>query len=358
MALLFIGSTGDRAGHSLITWAIARRLSEIGLRVGFAKPFGTNPVYCNDRWTDHDALLFKQFLNLPYPLERICPHLITGETGKQAAMADFPKRFKSLVDELSSKSDILLIMGSKHIFFDESTCPVPDIAIINELNADFILINRFRKTSSSIYSILFAKSMIKEKFKGVFLNRIPPGKFEDIRKGIVPALSDKGIPCIAALQEDPSLSFRSLREIREVLSGELLCGEEELGRLVGRATVGSTELKGSLQIFKRVYNKIILLAPFPSDKGLHEPLPERNVAGILLTAGRKPAAPVLETAKNNHIPLMLVKEDTFSVLECLDKNPPRLSPADETKVRQMMSLLDRDGALDTLIKSMGLIPRP
>ena len=255
MSLLFIGSTGDRAGHSLITWAIARRLSEIGLRVGFVKPFGTDPIYLDGKLTDHDALLFKQFLNLPYPLERICPYLITGEAWKQAGMGDlavFLKKFKSLVDELSSESDVLLIMGSKHIFFDDSACPVPDISIINELDADFILINRFRKTSRSIYSILFAKSMLRGKVKGVFLNRIPSEEFENIRDEIIPSLSRKGIPCVAALPEDPSLSFRSLREIREVLSGEILCGEEQLGRLVGRATVGSTELKGTLQIFKMV----------------------------------------------------------------------------------------------------------
>ena len=354
MSLLFIGSTGDRAGHSLITWAIARRLSEMGLRVGFSKPFATNPIYWDGNWTDHDALLFKQCLNLPYPLDQICPYPLTGDTWKEIGTDDILRKFKSIVDKLSSENDILLIMGSKHIFFDDSSCPIPDIAVINELNADFILISRFRKISRSIYSILFAKSMLKEKVKGFFLNRIPPETYEDTRCEIISSLTDKGIPCIATLQEDPALSFRSLREIKDILSGELLCGEERLDQLVGRVTVGPNALKGELRIFKMVYNKIILLAPFPMDEGIHESLPRRTVAGILLTGGRKPAVPVLEAAKNNHIPLMLVKEDTFSVLECLEKSPPRISHRDEAKVQQMRSLLDRDGVMDSLIKSLGL----
>jgi len=45
MSFLFIGSTGDRAGHTLIAWAIARRLAEKGMSVGFIKPFGTDPVH-------------------------------------------------------------------------------------------------------------------------------------------------------------------------------------------------------------------------------------------------------------------------------------------------------------------------
>jgi BioD-like phosphotransacetylase family protein len=76
MAFLFIGSTGDQAGHSLVTWAVARRLLEKGYSVGFFKPFGTCPVNLKGKGTDQDALLFKEVLNLSDPLERICPYLL------------------------------------------------------------------------------------------------------------------------------------------------------------------------------------------------------------------------------------------------------------------------------------------
>jgi len=52
LSFLFIGTTGDHAGHSLLTWAIARRLVEKGLNVGFLKPFGTYPVKLDEFWTD------------------------------------------------------------------------------------------------------------------------------------------------------------------------------------------------------------------------------------------------------------------------------------------------------------------
>jgi len=65
MSFLFIGSTGNHAGMSLLTWAIARRLVERGLNVGFMKPFGTQPVRIDGVWTDHDAFLLKEALNIP-----------------------------------------------------------------------------------------------------------------------------------------------------------------------------------------------------------------------------------------------------------------------------------------------------
>jgi BioD-like phosphotransacetylase family protein len=83
MSFLFIGSTGDRAGHSLITWTIARKLLGKGLRVGFVKPFGTNPFYVQGSWTDHDAYLFREVLKLKEPVERLCPYLVSDETWRQ-----------------------------------------------------------------------------------------------------------------------------------------------------------------------------------------------------------------------------------------------------------------------------------
>jgi len=182
MPFLFIGSTGDRAGHSLMTWAIALRLVERGLSVRFMKPFGTHPIRVEGYWTDHDAFLFKGILKLQEPLAQICPYPLSEETCRQKRTEEILKEIKSLARELSMGKDILLIMGSKYIFYDETSCPVPDISLITELGADSLLINRFRKTSRSIYSILLVRSMLKDKIKGVILNRVPAEKFGAVQR--------------------------------------------------------------------------------------------------------------------------------------------------------------------------------
>jgi hypothetical protein len=354
MSFLFIGSTGDRAGHSLVTWAIAQRLLERGLRVGFMKPFGTHPMRVGGYWTDHDAFLFKGILKLQEPLTKICPYLLSEETCSEKRTEVILKVIKSLAQELSTGKDILLIMGSKHIFYDETSCPIPDISLISELGADSLLINRYRRASRSIYSILFVRSMLKERIKGVILNRVPPEKLEEVQNEMLPPLSEKGVPIAIPLPEDPLLSFRSLREVCEILDGAFLCGEEKIHQPVGRMTVGTTDLKGELLLFKRVHNKVILLEPISLDKGMEEPRPSASVAGILLTGGRKPPSQVLEVAIDAGIPLLLVKEDTFSALERLEQTPPRLSSKDERKARRFTELLDRSPSFDRLIQSLVL----
>jgi len=351
MSLLFIGSTGDRAGHSLITWATARKLLNMGFKVGFVKPFGTDPVYIGGRWIDHDAYLIKESLKLKEPMEAMCPFLVSDEAWRTKGSDVIMSEFKSLVQELSESKDIVIIMGSKHIFFDDAACPIPDIAFIPELKSDCILVHRYRKISRTVYSILSVSSLVRDKMKGIILNRIPPEEIQQITSGLIPTLREKGIPITTALPEDPVLSFRSLREIGEILKGDILQGMEYLEKPVSGMTVGSADLTGELLLFKRAYNKIILLeASF--EEGPEEAA--RPVAGIILTGGRQPPSQLLEASRRARVPLLLIKEDTFAALEKLEQSTSHLSPEDEAKVRHVTELMERDGGFDRLVESLGL----
>jgi len=353
MSFLFVGSTGDRAGHSLIAWAIGRRLLEKGMTVGFIKPFGTDPVHLHGQWTDQDAFLFKQALNLQEPLERICPYLVSDESWREKGNDEILAELKTLAGETSEGKDIVLILGSRHIFFDDAACPVPDVTLIPELNADFLLVHRYRKASKAVYSILSVSSLLRERVKGVFLNRVPVEEIKEIQSRLVPSLRAKGIPVVAALPEDTVLSFRSLKEVGEVLDGRWLWGED-LDKPVGSMTVGATDLTEGLRLFRRAYNKIILLEPVPDSADTAAPRP---VAGIVLTGGRNPAPALLEAAKRADLPLLLIQQDTFAALERLEQSTSRLSPGDEVKVRHLLELMDLEGALDRLLESLK-ISRP
>jgi BioD-like phosphotransacetylase family protein len=346
MSFLFIGSTGDRAGHTLIAWAIARRLVEKGMRVGFIKPFGTDPVHIHGQWTDQDAFLFREALSLSDPLERICPYLVSDETWRRKGNDEILEELKTLAREVSEGKDVVVILGSKHIFFDDAACPIPDVTLIPELNAEFILVHRYRKVSKAIYSILSVSSLLRERIRGIVLNRVPQEEIREIQAQLVPTLRAKGIPIFAALPEDPVLSFSSLREVGEVLEGQWLWGED-LGKPVGGMTVGASDLTEALLLFKRAYNKIILLEPMKNSDAATTPRP---VAGIVLTGGRTPAPQLLQSAKSANVPLLLVKQDTFPALERLEQSTSRLSSGDDIKVRHILELMDHEGVLDKLLE--------
>lgn len=356
MPILFIGSTGDRAGHTLLTWAIAQRLLEKGIRVGMMKPFGTRPVRIGEEWQDHDAMLFRKVFDLPDPPDRICPYLLGEETWRMQESDTLLENLKALAQDLLKEYDVLIIMGSRHVFFDDCAVPLPDMALITALDAPFILIHRYRLASRSIYSCLFVKSMLREKLKAVVLNRVPPEKLHEVNTSVIPTLIQNGIHIPTAIREDPLLSFRSLLEVVEILEAEVLSGEESLGLPVSQMTVGSTELKGELFVFKRVYNKVVFLQPPSMDRGPEGSSTHGPIAGILLTGGRNPALPLLKAAEKAKVPILMVGEDTFSVLERLQRADPRISPGDKTKMRRITHIMDADNVLDRLLESLDMFP--
>ncbi|MBW1800852.1 MAG: AAA family ATPase [Deltaproteobacteria bacterium] len=288
MTYLYIGSTGDHAGQSLITWAIGRRLVEKGLKVGLMKPFGANPVQIGDAWADRDALLFKEILHLEERLDQICPYFLPGDQWRGKGPDAITEEVKALALELRRNKDILLLLGSRDIFFDDIMRPVSDVEFVRELEAPFVLAHRYQRASASIYSILSIRSLLKDQMKGVIINRVNPEKQSEVRTHLVPKLMQSGIPFITAVFEDPSLSARSIKDIVASIEGEVLCGAEYMNRPAGGGTVGSSDLKEGLGVFKRVYNKIVLLAPSSPEVEVEDNASARSITGIILTGGRKP----------------------------------------------------------------------
>jgi len=356
MALLFIGSTGDSAGHTLLIWAVGRRLLEKGVDLAFVKPFGTIPFEVQGLSTDYDAYFFKEVFALDEPYELICPFLPQQNACAGMSPREIVEALKSLIQELSVKKDAVLVMGSSHIFFDDPDCPIPDVSLIPELGAQVLLVTRHRNVSKSIYSILSVSSLLRESMKGIILNRVSPEEISTLKDQVIPLLLGKGVPTLTALPEDSLLYFRSLREVCELLEAEILWGKDSLGIPVGGMTVGSADLTTDLLPFKRAYNKIILLQPGKArveDQGVQT---QRAIAGIILTRGRMPPSPLLQAARKVKVPLILIKGDTFAALERLEQSPPRLSPKDEDKIRHFTQLLDKDDALNQYLRQLGLLP--
>ena len=352
MPFLFVGSTGDNAGQSLFTWAISKKFKQKGLSLGFLKPFGSDPVKINGNWVDGDALLFKDFLNLNNPLNELCPYPFLEDDIKDPEK--ILDNIDSVAHNLSINKDLILVMGCGRIFFDKSLHNVTDISIANRLKADFILLNRYHSLANSLYSILSICSML-EKINGILINRVPEQGMNEVKEKMLPLLTGKGLPVTAVISEQASLSLMSLEEIRNRLAGEILFGEELLERPVGGITVGSAELSGDLRIFKRVYNKVILLGPLDQTVSVKRGTVNRPVAGIVITGGIKPPQRIFDLAKEKTIPLILVKNDTFSALDLIEKSSSSLSAKDESKLNHFTELLDQTGTFERLLESLTVI---
>ncbi len=342
MQSIFIGSTGAEPGQTLATWALAVQLQKKGLKVGFFKPYGLLPATGpspEGTSCDGDVLLLKEVLNLSQSGETLCPVMMTENLVREVSENQgemLVEKIKGAFEEISRGKDVLLIMGGKEIFFGGGLSGLSDSLLVKLFNASVLLVDRYQKDNLTLYSLLSLNSFLDGRVKSAILNHVAPEKMDHVKTKIIPFLQGKGVQSIVAVPENPILAALTVFTITELIDGKILCCPEGEGNLIGSTTIGSKYLDGSLSLFKQVYNKILLL-------GLGEAIQKgKAIGGIILTGGKMPGEGVLQVAREQGIPLILTRADSFQTMERMEKAKPSLGVKDEFKVLHFLKLIEQE----------------
>ncbi|MGE5253177.1 MAG: DRTGG domain-containing protein [Planctomycetaceae bacterium] len=335
MRSIFIGSTGGGPGQTLATWALAVRLKEKGLKVGFFKPYGLLPesaVSSPGTLCDPEVPLFKEVLGISDPDEILCPISLPESQGPaeiqgEELMGKIQKAFR----EASRGKDVVLIIGGKEIFFGEGGPGLSDGVLVKSFESSVLLVDRYQRDNLTFYSVLSLNSFLDGRVKSAILNHVPPEKMDHVKTKVVSFLQQKGVRSAVAVPEDPVLAALTVSSIADLTRGEILCCAEGERNLVQTSTIGAKYLEGPFSLFKQVYNKVILVGLNPD---------ETPVTGIILTGGKNPSEGVVKVAQDRGIPLILTRADTFQVMDRLEKAKPALTFKDEFKVQRFLTLID------------------
>jgi BioD-like phosphotransacetylase family protein len=342
MQSIFVGSTGNEPGQTLAAWALASRLKEKGLKVGFFKPYGLLPnrePSAGEFLYDPDVLLLKEVLGLTEGEETLCPVMLTDNiipevTGSKGE--ELLRRIDEAFQETSRGKDVVLIMGAKEIFFGGELSTLSDSTLVKRFHSSVLLVDRYQRDNLTLYSILSLNSFLEGRVKSVIINHIPPDKMEHVKNKVIPFLREKGLRTAVGIPEDPLLAAFTVAGIAEWVNGRILCCPEGAGNLIATFTIGARSLGGPLSLFKQIYNKVILVG---LQKGEGDQI---SVGGIILTGGKAPSEIILRIAREQSIPLIQTRGDTFQTMERLEKARPSLRLHDSFKVRQFLNLIHRD----------------
>jgi BioD-like phosphotransacetylase family protein len=341
MRSIFIGSTGGEPGQTLATWALAVRLKEKGLKVGFFKPYGLLPEgrdFPPGEPCNSDVHLLKQVLGISEPEEILCPITLPAnhpqaDTGLQGG--ELMDKIQKAFGEVSRGKDVVLVMGAEEIFFGEGVPGLSDSHLVKLFDTSVLLVDRYQRDNLTFYSLLSLNSFLDGRVKSAILNHVAPDRLFHVKTKVVPFLEEKGLKSVVAVPEDSILAALTVFTLTQLIEGEILCCPGGARNLVQTSTIGSKYLEGPLSIFKQVYNKVILIGNDPMGEK------EKPVAGIILTGGKVPSELVLRVARDRSIPVMLTRADTFQVMERLEKARPALRMEDEFKVHQFLNLIDQ-----------------
>ncbi len=346
---IVIGSTEENAGRKLFMWAMSQRAREKSLKVGLFRPRFSSQG-CGASSQPEEVLLLKEVMGLGEPLETLSPEIPLERPVPNEDPTELAPRIQPHWRKVCQGKDLLFVMGARHVFLDDSSSMVSDIALTRALEAHFLLVVKFQDIARSLYSILSFISLLRNRVVGVVLNRIPHGEMEEVRRHVSTRMALGSVPPIFFIPEDPFLAHRTLGEVLRLAGGELIFGHEYLDRLIGGWTIGGSELlSGELSPLKRLYNRVLLLSAQEPDSQV-----KGSVAAIVMTSGRRPPRALMELAERMRLPLFVIREDALSLLHKLDTIPPSLSSKDHAKASRMLFLLEKNIPLEAIFQGVGL----
>ncbi len=353
MLPLLIESTESYAGKSLICLGLGLKFQKDGFKIAYLKPLGKAPVKIGKIITDEDAVFIQDVFHLDEPLEQLCPVVVTQDLIMDAYDGKVSGLEKKVIDayqKISRGKDIVLIGGAGSLH-EGTLLGLSSIRVARDYQAKVILLDN-AEHEINVDCIIRAKEGLKDSLIGIVLNRVPPHRIDFIKKKVVPFFKRRGIDVFGIIPLDPLLNSVSVRELQQILNGQFLFGEEHETDLIEKFFIGAMNADKAIDYFKKSKNKAVIVGGDRPDIILAAL--ETPTACVVLTGGLYPNDILLAKAEEMKIPMILVKDDTYSTVQKVDKILGRLRVKEEKKVKLGAKLIEREINFTLLYKKAGL----
>jgi BioD-like phosphotransacetylase family protein len=353
MISLYVGSTGGYSGKSLVSMGLGHKLKKDGLVVGYFKPVGILPVKVNDVLTDNDAWRIFRALALKDPISEICPVVVTQELSVKGFLKDIKGHLGKIVksyQKLSKDKDVMLIGGYGSIYTG-SVLGVQGLKVITRLKSKVIVIVKYEGDYVVDY-VLQTKKDLGDKFIGVILNKVTPEYKQGVNDYIVPFLNRKGVDILGVLPYDPIVGSITVEELNDMLGGKVVCCHHRLNNLVEHFLIGAMQVDKAIEYFKRTRNNAVIVGGDRADIQLSAI--ESETECLILTGELYPGEIIISRAEQKNIPILVVRDDTYSVAKKLEKLSVRLRLRDKVKVERGMKLVTENVNFPLLYEKLGI----
>ncbi|MBE0425485.1 MAG: phosphotransacetylase family protein [Nitrospirae bacterium] len=353
MVPLYIGSTGGYTGKSLVSMGIGYKLKKDGFIISYMKPVGILPIKVNNILTDNDAWRIYRSLELNDPLSEICPVVLTQELALKSYLKDVKGLLTKVVKSfnlLSKDKDIMLIGGYGSIYTG-SFLGLQGIRVIKRLQAKAVIVVKYEGEYIIDY-ILQARKDLGDRFIGVILNRVTEEYKQSAEEYAVPFLKRKGVAVIGVVPHDSIVGSITVEELNEMLGGKVLCCHHRLGNLVEHFLIGAMQVDKATEYFKRTRNNAVIVGGDRSDIQLSAI--ESGSICLILTGELYPGEIIISRSEQKDIPIIVVREDTYTIAKKLEKLSIRLRLRDKAKVARGMDLVMQNVDFRLLYEKLGI----
>jgi BioD-like phosphotransacetylase family protein len=315
---LYVVSTGSLAGKSAIALAGALALRDRSFTVSYMKPIGASLMGFGDGYIDEDAFVAWGALGIDAPWEYASPVLLTDElrcaplSGPVEGLRD---KVLEALEYLSKDNDLVIMEGLGRTFDGISLgLSCPEVA---ELTDAAVLAVVGYRPDLDLDSIVYCRKVYGDRLVGVIVNGAPARLLDSIRGDLKQFLDRHEIRLIGVSARDRVLRSISVADLVEELAGEVLCAEDHLDELVETFILGAMSGDAAFRFFQRKANKAVITGGDRSDVILAAL--RTSTTCIVLTGNLRPAVRILSAAADQGVPLILVKDDTLSTTERVER---------------------------------------
>lgn len=348
---VYIGATRQNDGKTIVSLGLLNAIRKKVGSIAYIKPVGQQYKLINGKKIDKDAVLMEKIFgfgdDLPYMNPIAVPSGFTENYILRGKRSTLVKKIKKSYDYLAKRKEFVLIEGTGHAgvgsVFDMSNADVADL-----LGAKVIIVScgGIGKPIDEImlnYVSFAAKGV---EVLGVIVNKVLQSKYKKINRLIRKGLARKNIEVLGVVPFEEILSNPTVSELLEDLDGDFICGKKGLNNVVERFVIGDVVAHEVLEFLS---GGTLLITPGNREDFIFSALSgwvlgfaeKYKISGVIATYGKKPAKKVIEIIKGLGIPLIVVKEDSFSTARKINNMIFKLRAEDEVKIKETQELIEK-----------------
>jgi len=362
MKPLYIVGTQRDVGKTTLSIGLAHALRQRGLRVAYTKPLGQRLSSVKGQTLHDDAMVLATLLdNQDARQVEMAVPLPRGRVEREVHdlhSKELLDKVKDACSALAADHDALIVEGMGHVAMG-SCLGLSAAEVARGIGARAMLvagggIGRTIDDISLCGTFLIARGA---DLMGAVVNKVWPSKLTRIQEATATGLMNLGIKSYGTVPYEEQLASPTIRQVSEVVGGEIIAGADQLDNRVGNAIVAAMEASHMVSYLTRS-----TLVITPGDRSCNilaclsahvlgdaaRPI----ISGLILTGGFRPDGTVMKLISDSKLPVLLVADDTYGAASKFHSTVFKIAPGDRSKIEAAISLVAEYVNIDELLEAL------